>query len=98
MVCNNCKTLFDLVTIDSGKSKFCRCCGSVLYRNINGNIVFETGIPAINNQFDLKNDEDAAKERLKQEMLIKQRQLEIEQQKQAEIYKIRQEQLILPSG
>lgn len=95
MVCNNCKTLFDLVTIDSGKSKFCRSCGSVLYRNINGNIVFETGIPAINNQFDLKNDEDAAKERLKQEMLIKQRQLEIEQQKQAETYKIRQEQLIL---
>lgn len=95
MICNNCKTPFDLVTIDTGKSKFCRSCGSVLYKNINGNIVFDAGVPTINNQFNLQKNQDTDAERLRQEMILKQHQLEIEQQKQVEADRIKQEQLIL---
>ncbi len=94
MFCNNCKTPFDLVTIDTGKSKFCRNCGSVLYRNINGTIVFETGTPVLKNQFDLQKNQDLDAERLRQEMILKQRQLEIDQQKQIEANRLQQEQLL----
>jgi hypothetical protein len=93
MICNNCKTHFDLVTIDAGKSKFCRNCGSVLYKNLNGTIVFESGVPVVDNQFDLQKKADA--ERLRQEIVLKQRQLEIEQLKKVEADRIKQEQLLL---
>lgn len=93
MFCNNCKTPFDLVAIDTGKSKFCRSCGSVLYRNINGTIVFEAGSPATTNTFDLQKNTDANAERQRQEMILKQRQAEIEQQRQADAGRLKQEQL-----
>lgn len=43
--------------------------GSVLYKNLNGTIVFESGVPVVDNQFDLQKKADA--ERLRQEIVLK---------------------------
>ena len=90
MFCNNCGTQYDVIPVETGKNKFCRSCGIVLYKNENGKMVFN----AEPENIDLLKQQEAEKERLKQEQILKQRQQEIQLQKDAEAEKIRQEQII----
>jgi hypothetical protein len=56
-------------------------------------LFLKSGVPVVDNQFDLQKKADA--ERLRQEIVLKQRQLEIEQLKKVEADRIKQEQLLL---
>ncbi len=85
MFCNNCGTEFEVTKIDNGKNRFCRSCGSLLYKNQNGQLIDSEGKPFINAAIDkdvkkLSIDEEHQK-LLEQERLIKERQNQLLNQK-----------------
>ena len=76
MRCISCATPFEVTPIDFGKTKFCKNCGTWLYKNDTGSVILNTIVPMPN----LK--KDAETELFKQEQILKQRQLEIQQKQQ----------------
>lgn len=90
MFCNNCGTQYDVVPLEIGKSKFCRDCGVVLYKNENNSLVFNT---IVQNNLELQKQQAIEAEQLKKEQLLRQHQIEIERQAQIEAEKLRQEYL-----
>lgn len=90
MFCNNCGAQYDVVPIDNGKSKFCRNCGNLLYKNENGSNVFNIASVIPQND-EVKKQQEFEAERLKQEEILRQRQFEIQKkQKEAELEQQRQ--------
>jgi hypothetical protein len=95
MFCNNCGTEYETTQIDNGKSRFCRSCGSLLYKNQNGQLIDSEGKPFINTATDtgtgkLNIDEEHQK-LLEQERLIKERQNQLLHQKREQELKEKQE-------
>ena len=39
MLCSRCNTPFDILPIEEGKSKYCRNCGTLIYRKENNSII-----------------------------------------------------------
>src|SRR4051812_41391552 len=39
-ISNNCNTPYEVIPIDNGKSKFCKICGTLLYKNVNNTLNF----------------------------------------------------------
>ncbi|MDB5228876.1 MAG: hypothetical protein JWN78_3069 [Bacteroidota bacterium] len=86
MFCKNCGFQYEIVPIEEGKNKFCKNCGNILYKNINGDLVFNTGIPEKDvNQIEkdqlekqkIENEIRELKELKEQERIIKERQQQL---------------------
>jgi len=94
MNCQNCNTPYEITPLPIGKSRFCRSCGTLLYKNEDGNLDFSANlapqIPPISNQVD-KTPDPIEQERLEIERLEREQQA-LEAQKKA--LRERQEKLI----
>lgn len=92
MLCSTCGSEYDVTPLENGKSRFCRSCGSLLYKNEDGNIISESippipPIPYLHNT----SDDPIEKERLELERLERE-QLALEEQKR--ILREKQEKLL----
>lgn len=77
MHCTNCNTEYEITPLEKGKSRFCRSCGTLLYKNEDGNLDFSANlappIPPIPNQVN-KTPDPIEQERLEIERLEKEQQ------------------------
>ncbi len=86
MFCSNCGTQYDIVPIENGKSKFCRNCGNLLYKNENGTNIFSQLVVIPSND-EISKQQEIEAEKLRQVEILKQKQKEadLEQQRLLEI-------------
>ena len=86
MFCSNCGTQYDIVPVENGKSKFCRNCGNLLYKNENGTNIFSQLVVIPSND-EISKQQEIEAEKLRQVEILKQKQKEadLEQQRLLEI-------------
>lgn len=84
MFCSNCGSQFEVVPLAIGKSKFCRNCGSLIYRNIDGIIVYGTEAESLSDPGKVESEnaervrrEDEQRKLIEQELKVRERQLQL---------------------
>lgn len=91
MKCSNCNKEYEITEIEIGRSKYCRYCGNLLYTNIDGRI---NNISTNEEKNEIINNKETIANQLRQEIILKQRELELEKQRIENSERLRQEQLL----
>ncbi len=95
MFCNNCGTEYEVTQIDNGKKRFCRSCGSLLYKSQDGKLIDSGGKSIFNEKIDINtgklNIEQEHQALLEQERILKERQQQLLREKKAIELKEQQE-------
>ncbi len=91
MFCNHCNTPFEIVSIEDGKSKYCKKCGHLIYKKVNNSIVIYSAIETP----EKNDDEQELRERIQREKELRYKeQLERKQKEQQHRERLEKERLI----